>query len=472
MNARHVAVWVLLAAVLLGLWTCQAVQEEWTSSTRATVGATSAPVDDRDLRIDAWAADTTVKTGTKLPLSFTIYNPTAAAVYVRFTDFRHPGFRPSVPACWANGTPVCIDVRGTPAITKVPPKIEPHRSVTFVANLVAEDEPGRYSVAGVVAWGTDATQITRRKPISLRPIRIEGRFTSAVLLFLRAFQSFVKDLALPLALAFLGFWLKKQEDTRADQRKQDEEDRVRRRKEEEDARLEQRKAAAEKNAQTQQTWNLMLLKSHQNAERHYMPLGTAAIRAAEYWAAVHAAQDAATRDSKIDLCFYSYLLFLSRMRRMTRAIGGFYFKSRDGEIIARTLWSGVVDQTDDVFTRDLRERATALLSPVCTYAEYARSVAAQADVLQMKERFVARMGSLGPMIRRLEALGIVLEFEMNRPYEHWYQQREQFKTAEAAAVVARMRDDGSPELTDLARTFEGYARRAAAPRPGAVAATV
>lgn len=467
MKRNHILAWLGLALVLLLLWIWQAAQEEATSATRTSVTASSAPADTRDLRVDAWAADATIQTDTRLPLLVTIYNPTDAAVYVRFAGFQHPGFHPANPDCWQNGLPKCIDVLGTTTLIALPRKVESHSAVTFVANLKAGDEPGRYAVAGLVAWGNDATQITRRKPIALRPVAIAGRFASAILLFLRAFQSFVKDLALPLALAFLGFWLKQQEDLRSEQRKRDEEDRARRRKEEEDARdvvrrrqdeaqLEQRKAAAEKSAQTQQTWNLMLIKSHQNAERHYMPLSTAAARIAEYWRGIDGIQDPTARDLQIDLCFYSYLLYLVRTRRMLRAIGGFYFKRRDGEIVARDLWAGIVNQTDQLFTRDLRERATNLLLPQSTFADYRKGVASLDDVKELRERFAAHVLDLEPMVLRFEALDLILEFEMNIPYEHWYQQREQFKTEAARQVISRMRQAGTPELSMLADTFDQY----------------
>jgi hypothetical protein len=362
--------------------------------------------------------------------------------------------------------------------------------VTFNAALKAQQTPGRYAVAAVVAWGTDAknvNRVSRRKQVALRPITIESAFENGVLLFLRAFQSFVKDLALPLALAFLGFWLKKQEELRAEdrqrdettraelrrndeeeraQRRKDEEDaRAQRRREEEEARLEQRKAAAEKNAQTQQTWNIMLLKSHQNAERHYMPIGTAAKRIGEYWRGSMSGEPA-ERAKQFDQCFFSYLLFLSRMRRMIRSIGGFYFKSRRGEVAARLLWTHILKTSDALFGRDVRERATKAVMPQWTYADYCDDAAEKKEVRAIKELFRDKSNGFEPLIPAFEAFALVLEFEMNRPYEHWYGHPEPFDAGTANELAANLSASGDPEFRELGTAFRAYAIEAANAAPG------
>ncbi|MDQ3280616.1 MAG: hypothetical protein M3Q69_04310 [Acidobacteriota bacterium] len=494
MKKRHVAGWLLLASVLLGLWVWQAVQEETTSSTRAALATTSAPVDELDLRVDLWAAAANVVGGHTLPVTITIYNPTKDVVHMRFVRFEHPGFDPANAKCWAGDKPVCVE--GTAVRAAVPYTIAAHDSVTFTAALTAQHAPGRYAIAAVVAWGSDPKnvhRVTRRKQVALRPITIESAFENGVLLFLRAFQSFVKDLALPLALAFLGFWLKKQEDTRAEERereetkradlrRQDEEDRAQRRKdeeearalrrrEEEEARLEQRKAAAEKNAQTQQTWNIMLLKSHQNAERHYMPIGTAAKRIGEYWRA-STYGDPADRAKNFDQCFFSFLLFLSRMRRMIRSIGGFYFKSRRGEVAARLLWTKILKTSDALFGRDVRERATKAVMPQWMYADYCDDASEKKEVRTIKELFRDNSEKFEALVPAFEAFALVLEFEMNRPYEHWYGHPEPFDTEAAQELVQKLRASSYEEFRELGAAFEAYAIEAANVAPsGADTAT-
>ena len=292
----------------------------------------------------------------------------------------------------------------------------------------------------------------------------------------------------PLALAFLAFWLKKQEDARADQRKRDDEKRAQERKDDEDsraqrrreeeearakrrreeeearseqrrleeeARIEQRKAAAEKAAQTQQTWNLMLLKSHQNAERYYMPLASAADRIARSKKEADEASDEARRQEKIEICFFSYLLFLSRMKQMSRMIGGFYFKDRQGEIIAVRLWTAILEWTDDTFTRLLREQCTALVHPRSSFADFG-SVAHDPLINNMRARFSAAFASLSPVATLFQAFSVVVEYEMNRPYEHWYPKPEQFKREVAVGLIEALRGYQSKEWTALADDFDAY----------------
>jgi hypothetical protein len=445
MKKRHIAVWLGIASLLLALWIWQAVQEESVSSTRTAITATSAPATaDGDLRIDAWAGDARLVTGDHLPLLISIENPTAKPVWVHFARFQHPGFS------------VAPKLTNAP----LPLKIDKQESVTFVFDLVAGNDAGRYAIGAVIAWGIDPAQLTRRKPISLRPIIINSRRTSRVLLLLRAFQSFVKDLALPLALAFLGFWLKKQEDARGDQREKDEKNRESERQRADEARLEQRKAAAEKNAQTQQTWNLLLLKSHQNAERHYMPLSKAAERVGYYWKKFTAATDDAERDKQIDLCFYSFLLFLSRMRRLGRLIGGFYFKSRGGEDVGARAWILITDWCDETkhFTRDLRESAAAVLPHDATYPDYLTGAAKNTDVMLLKALFVAKSAQFGPLVTLFRVLEFILDYEMNVPYEHWYGQREPFRGADLATLITELGAANRPELTKFAYDLEQYAK--------------
>jgi hypothetical protein len=465
MKGRHIAAWLGLSLVLLGLWVWQSVQEESVSSTRTAITATNAPSPaDSDLRIDAWAADARLVSGEHVPLLISIQNPTAKAVWMHFARFQHPGFsRPQM----ATNAPL-------------PLKIDAGESVTFTFDLVAGDEPGRYAIGAVIAWGNQQTQITRRKPISLRPITISSRLTSGLLLFLRAFQSFVKDLALPLALAFLGFWLKEQEEVRARQRRLDDEKRESDRKadeiqretarsREDEARVAQRKAAAEKNAQTQQTWNLMLLKSHQNAERHYMPMGNAAERVGYYWDRVPTAAD---HSAELDLCFFSLLLFLSRMYRMGRLIGGFYFKSRSGETIAAEIWVTIANWCDreTVFSRDLRERATKALGPYETYAEYRLGAAKNRAVKELRRRFLANLTLFGPIALLFQALDVIIEYEMNRPYEHWYGEPEVLNAAKLGSLIGQLRQAGA-EYAGLVDALEIYVQQVCS-AAGATAAKV
>jgi hypothetical protein len=443
MKKSHAWLWIAFAALLLGLWVWQAWQEESVTSTRTAITATSAPSKDgADLLIDAWAGDARLISKKHLPLTITIQNPTSDAVRVNFARFQHPGFKVE---------------QGKPN-TRLPHTIAKGESVTFVFDLIAGDEPGRYAIGAVIAWGPEKGPLTRRKPISLRPITVDSGFTSGLLLFLRAFQSFAKDLALPLALAFLGFWLKKQEDTRSAAREKEDEKRESDRRRDEENRLEQRKAAAEKNAQTQQTWNLLLLKSHQNAERHYMPLSKAAERVGHYWNKIESANDPVDRAKQIDLCFYAFLLFLSRMRRLGRLIGGFYFKSRAGEDAGGRAWTLISDWCDETtnFSRDLRESATVALSNDATYPDYLAGAAKNADVVQLKTLFETKLKEFSPLVTLFRILEFILDYEMNVPYEHWYGQREPFRGADLAKLIDELRAANRPELTKFAHDLYRY----------------
>ena len=87
----------------------------------------------------------------------------------------------------------------------------------------------------------------------------------------------------------------------------------------------------------------MLSKSHENAERHYMPIASAVD-----------GLDEALKDAKPEEAFYYLALFLRRMWKLREEIGGFYFKDRTGEKVARGCWVLFVERFEDVVTIERR----------------------------------------------------------------------------------------------------------------------
>ncbi len=490
MNTRHALVWGGIAIFLLALWTWQTVQEESAQSTQTAISSSSAAADAGDLRLDVWADASRLSYRDELSFWVGIHNPTSAPVLVSFASFHTPGFKRIGP-CWNGSVPVCTRSGSTRSLTRLPVRVDAGATFTFEGDLRATADSGRYAISSVVTWQKVGASITRRKPVVLRAITIEHPIWSKTLLFLRALQGFLKDLALPLALAFVGFWLKEKEDSRAHQRKQEEdaraqqrkeeeEDRARRRREEEearaqqrrqeeDARIEQRKAAAEKTAQTQQTWNLMLLKSHQNAERHYMPLAGTAGRIVEYWKDLSKVPDRAD-ESLRELTFFSLLQFLARMRRMTQAIGGFYFKDRAGEKLVDLAWTTIVDWCDETFTRGVRDACTKLMPPRASYAEYREAVMNQEPVKEMRAIFDEHLDSFDPIVPVFEVFALVTEFEMNRPYEHWYPAQDPLDVTESRRLATHLSGSRSEELRNLGTQLHAYA--GTTPALGSPAATV
>jgi len=436
----HIVLWALFALLLLALWVWQTFQEEEASATRTAIAASNPPADVSDLRLDAWANDAQVAARDPLSFSLSIHNPTDKDVSVSITDFRRPGFDAAGPAqCWSKeGVPICTgpDLRSA---VKYPVKISPQNTLTIQGSLKAGEKSGRYGISAVVVWQRDQPSAIRRKLITLRPITVEGRIASTVLLSLRAFQSFAKDLAMPLALAFLAYWLKQQEDLRSEQRKTDEEARAQRRKDEEEARAQRRReeeearltiqrVTAERSAQAQQAWNLMLPRLHQNTEKFYMPILQSA-----YWIRHAYSEIPSKGDVARHRCFFYFLRFNRQMTDMANEIGGIYLKSRSGEgLIAAALFV-LLGWAHALFGETGRDAAVSILADrQLNFAEFEERFIGRRQIAALRTAFegaLARPDEMQWVTAVLILFEKVLERETNRAYEFWYEELESIDVA-------------------------------------------
>jgi hypothetical protein len=288
-----------------------------------------------------------------------------------------------------------------------------------------------FAVRGVLTLTT-----TGERPVSLRLHWTDGRHSSTAVVpvgtvtirtpfrdFLSHVRDVARDFGLPVVVLLLGYLFQQRE---------------------------------KKRAEVAETWNQMLPLSHRYAMRHYLLIASAAGKAAtfiELWR--KEASDATAREA------YMYvLLLLVRIRRLTRQVGGIYFKNRIGEAVANRCLKEVDTCYLSKVLPDRIEsmRRHTVIMDVLVPNESVHSFllkmeggaaprvppkTAQEIVLRLFETAEEPLGlrtlrGLYPDFVKwlptneaekgasyLHLLAAVMRFEMNRPFERWYGEREE-----------------------------------------------
>lgn len=276
---------------------------------------------------------------------------------------------------------------------------------------------------------------------------------------------FLKDLLVPAALAYLGWYLQhrdKQRDAQAAQEK------LAREAEERDQ--ERRRAEREKEqARVRETWNLMLPRCHANAEQHYMPLAAAITDLLGTAWKIHEG----STDEEWHLLLWKLLRILRLMRHLAHSIGGFYFRSLEGEEMAGACWDQFLFLTRERLGQGDQERALTALEPQESFASFKDKLAGRSlqgvarSIFKPASREVAgALSELDAGLRRwagkerglqrhlplLELLNVVLRYEMNRPYEIWYGEQARFERERFWVALERL----APEHETLQVCLQAY----------------
>jgi hypothetical protein len=425
MKKALVAIAILL---LVALWTFHVFEDDSRAGAKSALTATTPARGSNDIRIDGWVDDSRVQHGDQVAFWINVQNTSGQPIQnVSVISFRMPGFEiPANAACWDK-------VRRVPCFAR--PKLLAGDVATLEGQLRAGSTSGKYALSAVIVW-TDSANVRRRKPISIGPITIENAAQRYVFLSLKAAQTFVKDLALPLALAWLAFYLKKIEDGREEARKNIAEARAAQEEALEDSRNDARRLAAERAAQLQQTWNLMLPKAHDNAVNYYMPVAADAQNAEGY------------HGKEARFAVFFYLRFLSQMKAMTDAISGFYFKNRDGEEVASQLWEALKVSADSVLSRPRREWVQDTVLPKMTFRTFDERLAGRKMISETEQIIDANHEWFAKQMPLLRLFRLILQYEMNCAYEFWYEKAEDFPTTAYREALSKVKSNGSPSGFD------------------------
>jgi hypothetical protein len=397
LNVKYISIAVVLLAVFLGV--VAAVHHfQYTAPTivKTPLASSSAT---KDVLLDAWVDDSRVLPEQIIHYRIGVTNLTRTPMSkIRVLSMRAPDFaaKPSEAKCWdaTLRVPKCAEKDGVvTALDEI--KLEANEALTIEGDLSAPAAPGTYGIGAMIGWSETSRVYWRT--IRISPIAVEDPTRRAYLRAVRTTFDAFKDFALPIVLAWLAFTLRKiEEDRKKSQEKAD-----------------------ERNAQVQQTWTLMLPKMHANAEKYYMPLMSEAGSVKKYY-------DGDDRDPGV--CFFFYLLFFARMKRMIDEISGFYLRYRSGEDVVSVIWVTLMDLRDARVTRPVRENAQAILSPNLSYAAFVRTKLPLPEMTKLHDDFVdgAAYDEFVLDVQLLELFAAVLTYEVNCSYEFWYGVREEF----------------------------------------------
>jgi hypothetical protein len=314
----------------------------------------------------------------------------------------------------------------------------PGQSFTVWGELQAESPHSREKIKAIVSW-SDVGPLFSSELAPIGEIAIEDRWQIRGNALAGFLYGVLKDFALPLILLILtvavGVYDKRKE-TRRLAHEKDLED--------------QRKREEERRSHISQTWVTMLPESHKLATELYMPIAAAvrgAVRELENYEAAKRELSSSTEETgehavaqkKLTesrrAAFYYLLLFLRRVRHLAEVKGGFYFKSRAGEELAR----GCLESFRDKFL-EVDEKGIALVSQCFAPLDFFEK---RAPFLQKMDadpktelsqylsecfvKFEEWLDSAMPTeaLKFLKGLRSVLTYEMNRPYFYWYEEQEE-----------------------------------------------
>jgi len=443
---------LLSILIFVGAWIVIAIiadlQEDTSSVAKRAMSSAAVATGPNDLRVDSWLDDSRVDPGNRINYSFSVTNASnhpVTDVGIVANTFKHPSL---------------TETRG---MTNERFNLRPGEVATFAGQLVASDTPGKYGIGAIVAWRDG--RIERTKPFGIGPVTIENPSARRRTRALRTFQSIFKDIALPLALAFIAYRFTNAQNEQEAARRRREAAQQRHEKDIEAQRQHQQTADNERSARLYQTWTFRLPKLSDNAEKYYLPLMATAWNVVKYYDG---------SDADRDICFFFYLRFLAIGRRMVDAINGFNLRHREGEEIAARLWSLLLDLIDERAGRRARERAQmAVMQRRMTYDEFETGAATTQLMKTMRANFCSEAGFAAFQIDvcLLDLFATILMYEVNCGYEYWYDTPEEFPESEWSRLVARFNELGAlgfltPEkFGSLSTALADYKRLVDKPAP-------
>ena len=353
-----------------------------------------------------------------------------------------------------------------------------HSAIQLTFRMLSEEPRGEFSPA-MMAWWRDGDGIERWRAVALGPVRVQNVWQTRTIWLAHVVQLTVKDLGLPLVLAFLGFWFKKKEDARAaeDRRAaearsakdhQAAEERSQRDREAAEQRAARDRTAAEIRASRQQVFSILLPKSHDDARLYYLPMQGAADMIPKVYAAYLANSKTVSAGDEL---YYQIVSFVRRMRHIQLHIGGFHFRSLAGEEILALSWLGFKRRVDESATKAaISEVLDLIQDPMLSLAAFNQLVKSAAPVGALRGGIIKWIDEQPEKFKEAltyhKLFRTVLGQELNRVYELWYGRPLEFNLKEWLELLDELK--GLEYFTDeLAKHVAAYeSERTAERRPG------
>jgi hypothetical protein len=336
--------------------------------------------------------------------------------------------------------------------------LRPGQSTVVQGYLEALHSHVAQRLEAVVSWTewTEKTGVVSQVVVTLGQNTVESDWD----LRLKRLYQLLKDFALPVLLALItvaiGFWDKRKE---------------RERKKDDEQREKAREDADQLRSWQAETWRLMLPISHRMATRYYTKI----------WQSIQNALDDHNKSLGAELtlqeredfeheAFYNLMLLGRQMRGMLDAVGGFFFKDRVGEKLAVECWNSYLREfygpSTAVPRKNYRQSIEACSPMGNDQREFLKILETESLVTPLAQivrqswlHFRERHRKDGvEAIELLGALAAVLDYEMNRPYEHWYQRAEKLILSDSVKagllkMAAEIQKDGEAHFEEQAQRY-------------------
>ncbi|MFZ0963175.1 MAG: hypothetical protein WAO35_20125 [Terriglobia bacterium] len=339
----------------------------------------------------------------------------------------------------------------------------PGDSITVWADFLPRQSHESRTLNALVSWKSEVGSPSQIS-VALGDLQVPGRWDAwreSVV------YQVVKDFALPLVILLLPFLIQRM---------------------------------AQKRAHLAETWNLMLPDSHHTTMTYYMPLQASLAHALDELGSYSKATDSAKKTAHARALFFHFFMFLRRLKHAGDKLSGFYFKDRTGERLAVACLQQVdklypgTDEADRVETAQVL-RALRINETLDSFLEKLDGNPQKPRIDKLKTLFQKRWqhfygpsapagvgtqpvsgssnvasapggggsaptpstGAVSPApapakswlesdsskdaVLYLKAFSAIIEYEMNRPYEHWYGERE----------VIHLDAQSEPKLKELAQ---------------------
>jgi hypothetical protein len=358
----------------------------------------------------AWVDPAEIQQGGEFRLWLSLENRSGAtALGLRFLSFAMPGFR-QAGLCWEGGGPACVPQGpGRHPILRPPSRIEKGGALLLFGLVEPTGESRLFGATGAFSWHDDMGG-TFQGAILLPPVPISSP-TERFWLGVGRFLLFLKDLLIPAAIACFAWFLKDLDDTRQ---------RAERRREQ------RQEDSARQQARLDDTWKLMLPKSHAYAEQHYMPV----LSAADDFVSEVAGIKPNAPEEEWQRLLWRFLRLRRRMIHMGQTIGGLFFRNLQGEVLAAACWNQFGDAASQALDTVKQDQILVFVTSDETFAEFLEKLTDPSSCppatrealnrLVPAFRLWSKSGILQRNLPLLKIFAYILDYEANRPYELWY----------------------------------------------------
>jgi hypothetical protein len=298
------------------------------------------------------------------------------------------------------------------------PALGAKHAVSFSTSLRLPKQEGRYEVDLVYRW--DQGSLHGENRLLIGPLEILSREERWARVWASGY-GVGKDLALPIAVAVLTFLLSRWEKEREEARQEAESAREQARHEAETQRESLRKEAEKHTQQVRETWARMLIISHRDAKKYYLPLLSTLRRLLDRIEPQDKDKER-EEDWKVQAFFY-LMLFLRIMTRLRQENGGFYLKSRAGEDVLSGLWFLLQQDIIEAFTQQHFDTAVSSVRHDELYPDFKIKIQGYCftDLQECGRRFLEWLDKDFPdYIPLLRLFYWVLRYEANMAYVYWY----------------------------------------------------